>query len=54
MSESISARRDRRISKENRGSLQSAYFEADSCIIHAGMHAVEPSVSGITTSSTPR
>src|SRR5437016_6047094 len=53
-SASISARRDRRISSDSRGSARSWCRPADSCVIHAGMQATEPSGCGITTSSEPR
>jgi hypothetical protein len=53
-SASISARRDRRISREKHGSSLSVYRAAASCVIHAGMQASELSGCGMTTSSTPR
>src|SRR5207302_1581299 len=53
-SASISARKDRRISSDSRGSARSWCCAADSCVIHAGMQATEPSGCGITTSSEPR
>src|SRR6266436_10268583 len=52
-SASISARRDRRISRDNRGSARSWWCAADSYVIHAGMQATDPSGCGITTSSAP-
>ena len=49
-SASISARRDRRISSENHGShAQLVMRAADSCVIHAGMQATDPSGCGMTT-----
>jgi hypothetical protein len=53
-SAAISARSDRRISRENCGSAHSLQCAAASCIIHAGMQALDPSGCGMTTSSTPR
>jgi hypothetical protein len=43
-----------RISSDSRGSARSWCCAADSCVIHAGMQATEPSGCGITTSSAPR
>src|SRR6478672_5078008 len=53
-SAAISARSDRRISRENCGSAHNLQCAAASCIIHAGMQALDPSGCGMTTSSTPR
>ena len=53
-SASISARRDRKISMENRGSLHSLQRAADGSVMHAGIHTIEPSGCEIAATSTPR
>src|SRR4029453_13227702 len=53
-SASTSARRDRKVSTENCGSSHSLQFAATSSVIHAGIHAIEPSGCGIAITSTPR
>src|SRR5947199_5198320 len=51
---SICARRVRRTSRERRGSTQTLCCAADSCVIHAGMQATDPSGCGMTTRLVPR
>src|SRR5271156_819200 len=51
---SISERRDRRISRESRGSSRSSVCAAVSRVIQAGMQATDPSSCGMTINSVPR
>src|SRR5207248_8590774 len=53
-SASISERRDRKASRESRGSARSWWCAADSCVIQEGMQAIDPSGWGMTINSAPR